>query len=101
MEQVPERLAFKNRTNRCDDDEIPRTLSQDKKRPANEDNKSSRKRVKLTSNVETIDISDEEDDVVLLSGTSSRRWSMFAMRNRAMSCAPFGYSRLPQSTAQY
>lgn len=100
MEPALERLAFKNRTNRCDG-EKPKPLPQDKKRPANEDNKSSRKRVRLTASAETKPTSEEEeeDDVVLLSGSSSRRWSMFAMRNTATSYSPFAYSRLPQSTS--
>ena len=68
MDQTLERAAFNNRTNRYDDEELPRYLSQ--KRHAPEDHKPPRKRAKLVSTNEPINElaeskeSDDDDDVV-------------------------------------
>ena len=43
--------------------------------------------------------SDDDDDVVSLSDVSPRCWSIFALRNKAMTFAPFASSRLPHGVS--
>ena len=103
MDQTLERAAFNNRTNRYDDEELPKYPSQ--KRQAPEDHKPPRKRAKLVSTNEPINElaeskeSDDDDDVVSLSDVSPRCWSIFALRNKAMTFAPSASSRLPHGVS--